>query len=142
MLPEVPLGRAAGRRHRPSETVALLVERESGCAREDVVGGEKWRADVAGRCSDPQIVGVGSVVERVAGAATGESELGERREETITDGKDRGCPDRLLEAVTRLAPSGDEGAVSELAHGDGGQEDLVSGHQAELRLEPGAGGVG
>jgi hypothetical protein len=46
--------------------------------------------------------------------------------------------DRLIEAVAaRLAPSGHEGAISELAHGDSDQEDLVSGHQADLRLEPG-----
>lgn len=128
----------AGRRDRPSARVALLVERQSGCAREDVVGGEKWRADVDRRGCDPQVVGMGSIMERVARSATGESQLGERREEPTADRNDRGCLDRLIEAVAaRRTPSGHEGAVSELANGHSSQEDLVSGHQADLRLEPG-----
>jgi hypothetical protein len=89
------------------------------------------------RGCDPQVVGVGSIMKCVTRSTTGESELGEGREEPIADGNDRGCVDRLIEAVAaRFAPSGHEGAVSELAHGDRGQEDLVSGHQADLRLEP------
>jgi len=98
-----------------------------------VVGGEKWRVDVDRRGYDPQVVGMGSTMEGTARSATGESELGDRREKSIADGNDRGCLDRLIEAVAaRLTPSGHEGAVSELAHGDSGEEDLVSGHQSDL----------
>src|ERR1700737_2524583 len=50
----------------------------------------------------------------MACTATGESKLGESREETIADGNDGGCLDRLIEAAAaRVAPSGHEGAVSE-----------------------------
>lgn len=88
------------------------MERQYGCVREDVVGGEKWRVDVDRRGCDPQVVGVGSIMERMARSATGKSELGDGREEPIADGNDRGCLDRLIEAVAaRLAPSGHEGAV-------------------------------
>ncbi len=111
---QVPLGGVAGRRDRPSARVALLVKRQPGRTREDVVGSEKWCADVERRCRDPQVVGVGSIMERVARSATGESELGEGREESIADGNDRGHLDRLIEAVApRRAPSGHESAISE-----------------------------
>lgn len=54
----------------------------------------------------------------------------------IADGNDRGRLNRLIDAVAaRLAPSGDEGAVSELAHGTAARK-IWSGHQADLRLEP------
>ena len=35
-------------------------------------------------------------------------------------------------------PAGDEGAVAEFGDGDGGEEDLVAGHEADLGLETGA----
>lgn len=45
---------------------------------------------------------------------------------------------RLLQALAaRLAPASDEGAVAELADGDGSEEDLLSDHEAELCFEPG-----
>jgi len=37
-----------------------------------------------------------------------------------------------------LAPASDKGALSKFAHRDRGQEDLMSGHEADLRLETGS----
>jgi len=97
-------------------TAVLLVKSESGCTQEDVVTGDKWRVGVERRGCDPQVVGVDLIIQWVPRSTTGEGELGEGREKPIADGDDRGCLDRLLEAVAaRHGPSGHEGAVSELA---------------------------
>ena len=54
-------------------------------------------------------------------------------------GDDRGCCDRLLQPLASLlAPAGDEGAVAQFGDRDGGEEDLVAGHQTYVRLEAGA----
>jgi len=60
-------------------------------------------------------------------------------QQSVTDRHDGGRSDRLLQPLaTRLAPAGDECAVAEFRNGDGGEEDLVAGHETDLRLEAGA----
>jgi len=68
----------------------LLAKRQPRCAREDLVGGEEGRANVNRGGRDPQIVAMGSVMERVTQAAAGESKLGDGPEETVTHWNDRG----------------------------------------------------
>lgn len=76
-------------------------------------------------------------MERMTGISAGESQLGRNREQRVRDGYDGDGLDRFLEAFApSVAPAGDERAISELAHGDGCQEDLVPRHLGDPRLEP------
>jgi hypothetical protein len=52
------------------------MERQTGCAVEDLVGGQQRSADVHGRRSDPEVVGVASIVQRVTSLSARHSELG------------------------------------------------------------------
>lgn len=78
-------------------------------------------------------------MERVCDLAAGATKLRCGGQEGIADRDNRGRCDRLLEPLAALlSPTGDEGAVAELSDGDGGEEDLVAGHETDLGLEAGA----
>jgi hypothetical protein len=51
--------------------------------------------------------------------------------------------DRLFQPLAALvSPAGDEGAVAKLGDGDGGEEDLVPGHETRPAVRSGSAGVG
>lgn len=114
------------------------MERQARCVREALVGGEKRCANMDRPGCNPQIVGVDPVVERVTRLAAGESKLRGGPKNTITDGNDRGCLERLLQAPSPgLAPSSDECPVRSSLTVTAARKIWCPGHQAELRLELG-----
>jgi hypothetical protein len=78
------------------------VEAETGYVVEDIVGREERRADMDSGSRDPQVVGVQRLVQRMPSLSTGVAELCRRRQESVTDGDDRGCCDRLLQPWAAL----------------------------------------
>ena len=99
----------------------------------DFVRAEQWRPDVDRRGRDPQVVGMAAVGERVSIASAREAQLRGGRQQTVTHRNDRRCSDPLFESAPSLrSPPGHERSVSEFTDRDGGEEDLVAGHQLHL----------
>jgi hypothetical protein len=93
-----------------------------------------WIADAA-----IHVVGVDRFMQRMPHLAAGVAKFGHGRQQRVADGDDRGRCDRLLQALSALdSPAGDECAVAEFGNGDGGEEELVGGHEADVGLEAGA----
>jgi len=115
------------------------VEPEPGDIVEDGVGGEERRGEVNCGSCDPQVVRVDRFVERMSDLTARMTKLRDGRQQSVTHRDDCHRCDRLLEPLAALgSPSGDECAVAELGDGDGGEEDLVSGHEPDLGFEAGA----
>ena len=115
------------------------MKREPGHVVEDGVGGEQRHTDVNRGCCDPQIVGVDRLVEGTPALAARMTKLSDSGQEGVTHRDDGGRGDRLLEPLSALiSPASDEGAVAQLGDGDGGEEDLVAGHETNLGFEAGA----
>jgi len=114
------------------------VKREPGDVVDDGVGGEQRRTDVDCRGCDPQVIGVDRFVERIPVLAARMTKLSEGRQQRVAHRDDGGRGDRLLEPLSALvSPAGDEGAVAQLGDSDGGEEDLVAGHEPDLCFEAG-----
>lgn len=81
------------------------------------------------RGGDPEVVAVGTGMERMTGLAAREPQLGDGREQPIAHGDNGRCLDRLLKTLAPgHTPFSDEG-VAELGHRDGCQEDLIPSHE-------------
>jgi hypothetical protein len=75
------------------------VEREPRSALEDSVGSEEGCPDVDRRGGDPEVVGVGSVAERMPRLSARESKIGGGREQPIAHRDNGGRLDRLFKAL-------------------------------------------
>lgn len=118
---------------------ALSVEGETRHAFEHHVSGEQRRADVNCRSSDPEVVGVDRLVERMSDLAACVTQLRCGGQQGIAHWDDGGRCDRLLQPLSALvSPAGDECAVAELRDGDRCEEHLMSGHEPDLWFEAGA----
>ena len=118
---------------------SLSVEGESRDAVEDCVGGEERRAEVNSGGCDPQVVRVDRFVERMSNLTACMTKLRDGRQQSVTHRDDCRRCDRLLEPLPAgVSPPGDESAVAKLGDGDGCEEDLLAGHEPDLRLEAGA----
>lgn len=79
-------------------------------------------------------------VERVSDLAARVTKLRCGGQQGIAHWDERGRCDGLLEPLSALVPpAGDEGAVAKLGDGDGGEEDLLAGHETDLRSKRPAG---
>ena len=117
----------------------LFVEGEARCGAEDRIGGEEPGSYVDCRCCYPEVVGMGSVVERMFRHLSGVSQFGHGREKGISHRYDGRTPDRLFQAVTSgLGPAGDQCTVAKLADGHCGDEYLVPGHELDVWLQASA----
>lgn len=85
------------------------------------------------RCCDPEVVGMGSIVERMPCHPAGVSQFGHDGEKGISHRYYGRTPDCLFQAVTSgPAPVGDQCTVAEFDDGHGGDEYLVPGHELDV----------
>lgn len=117
---------------------------DSGCelkfrhAVEHTVRSDQHESHVEGTRSDPQVVGVHGIGERVANASAREPKFGKCGEEAIADRDHRRGFDGLLESTTaQLAPPCDQRAVAQLSDGRCSEEELIPSERGHLSIELG-----
>ena len=80
-----------------------------------------------------------AISQRVTNLPRLEPDLGNRRQELVTDRDHRGRLDRLFQSrSSSIAPTGHKRSVAQLGDGGCGEEDLVAGQELDLLVELGA----